>query len=478
MGESDGRGENTPNTRPVSEAVKVNITEDRLQASLEFSPEGEIQAASYNELIDVLKNNKVTYGIKEELVRKIADGPNAYRGEVLIIAEGTAPIHGNDGSIEFVAHPSDYHGPTEREDGSVDFYNVLQLLNVEKGQLLAKKHAPARGTPGRGVTGDEIAPKDGKEARFKIGKNVLLDQEKSNAYAAADGQVTITEQTKINVFSVFEVNGDVDFSVGNIDFVGNVVIRGNVHPGFTIKAGGDIKIAGGIESATLEAKGSIEIIAGIIGHDKGSVTAGIDVKVGFIQNAAVKAGNDVIVSQTIMHSTVSAGRNVICKATKGLIVGGTVQSGERVVAKIYGNANNTPTSIEVGAVPELREEYLALKADIKTHGENVDKSEKGLRFLDQVLAQQGTLTREKKTMQIKLMNSKLLSEKKLAQARMRSQEIEEKLTSMENARVECLSIMYSGTKLVFGNAVRFIKENCSRSVFVMGEDGRVTSTVL
>ena len=45
-------------------------------------------------------------------------------------------------------------------------------------------------------------------------------------YAALDGLLTKTEKGKINVFPVYEINGDVDYSIGNIDFVGTVVIRG------------------------------------------------------------------------------------------------------------------------------------------------------------------------------------------------------------------------------------------------------------
>ena len=45
-------------------------------------------------------------------------------------------------------------------------------------------------------------------------------------YAAIDGLVTKTDKDKLNVFPVYEVNGDVDYNIGNIDFVGTVVIRG------------------------------------------------------------------------------------------------------------------------------------------------------------------------------------------------------------------------------------------------------------
>jgi uncharacterized protein (DUF342 family) len=473
---SENKVEQDATPKTLADVVKIRIAKDKMKATMELFLEEEIRF-TYDELLAIVHQNNITFGIDEELLRQVAISPYIYINETLTIAQGTPPIAGNDGYIEFLVQSSGKSGPQEREDGSVDYYSILRLLNVTKGQLLAKKIPPTSGQPGTNVSGEVVVAKDGKEARFQIGKNVLLDQEKTNAYAAVDGQVSITENGKINVLSVFEVKGDVDFSVGNIDFIGNVVVNGNVHPGFTIKAGGDIRIAGSVESATLDAKGTIEIRGGIIGHYKGTVHAGVDIKTGFIQNAVVKAENDVIVSQTIMHSNVSAGRDVICKATKGLIVGGTIQAGEKVVSKIIGNITNTPTTIEVGANPKLREELALLKKEMKEQAESIQKSDQGLRFIDQ-LTMQGKVTADKRAMQIKFTNAKLLAEKKYNQAKARVNEIEEKLNGIEKARVECWEIMYSGAKLVFGNAVRFIKENHSRAAFVLGEDGHITSTLL
>ena len=177
---------------------------------------------------------------------------------------------------------------------------------------------PAKpGIPGTAVTGNEIPPKDGKEAHFKIGKNIVVNAEKTAMYSAIDGLVTKTEKEKINVFPVYEVNGDVDYNVGNIDFVGTVVIRGNILTGFRVKASGDIRVTGGIEGAEVESDGSIEISGGIIGSNKGYVKAGHNVRCSFIQEGNVLAGEDIIVSQSIMHSNVRAGRNVKCTGAKG-----------------------------------------------------------------------------------------------------------------------------------------------------------------
>src|SRR5690606_12910229 len=135
-----------------------------------------------------------------------------------------------------------------------------------------------------------------KEAYFKPGKNVVLDEERTRLYAVTDGMVTFTDNEKVNVFPVYEVNGDVDYRSGNIDFVGNVVVRGNVISGFRVKAEGDVRITGSVEGAEIIAAGSIDIAEGIVAHNKGFVKAGKTIKCSFIQDANVEAAEDLIVN--------------------------------------------------------------------------------------------------------------------------------------------------------------------------------------
>ena len=103
-----------------------------------------------------------------------------------------------------------------------------------------------------------------------------------------------------------------------------------------------------MEGAELEAEGSIDISGGIIGYNKGYVKAGQDVKSSFIQDGNVIAGASVFVSQSIMHSNIRAVQNIECNGMKGLVVGGILQAGEKVVARTIGNSMSTATVVEVG----------------------------------------------------------------------------------------------------------------------------------
>ncbi|MFB5266596.1 DUF342 domain-containing protein [Paenibacillus enshidis] len=462
----------------LDQFLSITIAPDKSVAYLEFSRHEEGFHCSLQDLESYLEKHSICYGIKRQALQQLADSPDKFFFAKTLIAEGVAPISGKDGYIRMTEDmsQSDEHRPLKTQDGKVDYKELIRLTNVRKGQLLAERIDPAPGVPGTGVTGEEIPFPAGKVARFKAGKNVVVHPEGSALYAAIDGMVTMTDEDKINVFPVYEVNGDVDYSIGNINFVGTVVIRGNVLTGFRVKADGDIRVVGGVEGAELDAAGSIEITGGIIGYHKGWVKAGHNVKCSFIQDGNVTAAADIIVSQSIMHSNLRAGKQVLCNGAKGLIVGGSIQAGEKVAARTIGNTMSTATSIEVGVLPELRNELTELRNLLKEQKVSLDKTSKALNFLDQIAAA-GQLTPDKTAMRIKLKATKVSTEREQNENRARILEIERMLEDADTARVEVRSIIYSGSKIVIGRYTKYIKDSVQRMVFYH-QDGDITMSTL
>ena len=120
---------------------------------------------------------------------------------------------------------------------------------------------------------------------------------------------------------MYEIRGDVDFSSGNINFIGDVTISGGVTSGFEVKAGGDIEVDGVVESARVESGGNITLHKGIAGAEKGMIQADGAITARFIENARVMAGGDVTVSDAIIQSIVWSGASVRCEGKRGTIVG-------------------------------------------------------------------------------------------------------------------------------------------------------------
>jgi uncharacterized protein (DUF342 family) len=454
---------------PLDYYITISISDDKLLAYMFISNTDDNFTVTVNQLEDLVLANFISHGVDRAQLVKIANNPKVYMSQKVVIAKGTKSIDGQNGYITYVY---DLEGedkkPLELEDGKVDYKQVISLHNVKKGQLIGQRFLATEGVPGQSVTGEALSVKSGKEARFKVGKNVVTDADQMALYSAIDGMIVKTDREKVNVFPIYEINGDVDYNIGNIDFIGTVVIRGNVLPGFKIRAAGDIRVTGGVEAAELEADGSIEISAGIVGQNKAKVKAGKDVKSSFIQDAFVEASVDINVSQSIMHSIVRAGRSVNCNGTKGLIVGGTIQAGERVAARTIGNSMSTTTVVEVGVLPELRNEMIELRNQLRQHMENMDKTDKALMLLDQ-LAAAGQLSPDKVLMRIKLQHTKKQAMEEQSSNRERILEIEKSLEDSEKAKVQVISTVYGGTKIVIGRYTKFIKDPTNRMTFQLSE---------
>ena len=454
-------------------SLLVEISPDKLIAYVSLKQLSDTSAFKVDELTSFLHSKGIVYGLLHDNMKLFCKDPLRYLNKKLEIARGDAPTKGQDGYVEYAYKQKTDVFPAAdfSTEAKIDFKQVSKLDNVIKGQLIASLVPPKLGKVGKSVDDEDLTPMLGKPARFKIGKNVVVNKEGTALYAAIDGLISLTDNGKINVFPVYEVHGDVDYSIGNIEFVGTVVIRGNVLTGFKVKASGDIRIVGGVEGAVLESEGNIEITGGIMASNKGFIKAKNDLKCSFIQDANIDVGRDVIVSQSIMHSQVRAGNNVICNVSKGLIVGGQIQAGKSVHAKTIGNSMSTVTTIEVGIMPVLREEQLSLRASIKEQVDNLDSSEKALVILDQMAAT-GKLTPERFAMRQKLLNSKQQIQLNVTQIKERLLEIEKQLEGSVDASVCIKQSVYGGVKIVIGRYTKYIKDSMSSVKFIY-EDGDI-----
>ncbi len=454
--------------------VAVLVSEDGLTASIQCMIPESAPLMTRDMITKLLQEKNVNFGINDANIDLFVSSPLSYVDQPLVIAEGQPPIHGKDGKIEHLFDSKDNQPrPLELEDGKVDYRELIRINNVVEGEIIAEMIPPTQGIPGTKVTGEIITCKDGKEVKFKLGKNVRIDPDETKVYAETLGMVSITDNGKINVFPVYEVKGDLDYHVGNVDFVGNVIIRGNVLSGFKIKSAGDVLVTGGVESAEIEASGSIEIASGIYGAMKGFVKAGVDVKCSFMQEANVTAGNNIEVTKSILHCNAHAGNSIVCegKKGKGLIVGGVVEAGGLILAKTVGNSSSTPTFLKVGAPPKLRLELEELHVKVTSLEETLDKTEKALKFLEQK-AMQAPLVPGQIQLQINLIETKKSLTSQRVDAKARIEEIEADLVHIEDARIKIVGTLYPGVKIIVGISKYVIKNSFEGITFLM-RDGKV-----
>lgn len=430
---------------------------------------------SFEGITEFLRQHGVTHGVDLVACQQIVVNPRAFGGVKAKLASGQAPVNGQDARIEILIDEMDQSKtPHLLEDGRVDYFNIGTVRTVHKGQILARKSPPSVGMQGSGLNGSPIFPKPGRDVRLPQGKNTVISEDGMLLLAETDGHVSFNpRENKVNVFDVFDVSGDVDFSVGNIDFLGSVIIKGNVLPGFKIVAAGDIEVAGIVDSAVLEAGGDITIRGGVQMRGKGLIKAGGTVRSKFLQAANVEAGVDVIVGDSIMHCHVSAGRSVFMEAKKSVIVGGLVRAGEEVRTRTLGSPMATPTEVEVGVHPQLRAEMVQLHEKLKAMHQNIEKTKKAVALLDNMAGIGNQLPPEKEAMRQNLSHTlkHLMHEEE--EHMLRRSEIEATLLDSRLAKVYVLEVIYPGLKITLGQHITYIRDPYNGSVIYSIEDGEI-----
>lgn len=333
-------------------SATVTVSEDKMQALITIDPPlGSGKPIALGQVQALLGQAGVLAGIQNKAIEQVLLQANEKRQRVnnAIVAQGTPPTIGRDASIAWYVNPKLLRDRfIINEDGSVDFYNQNNILTVTEGDRLLTIHPAREGRNGVNVLGEVLPGKSGKPIAIQLGPNIVTRKEDTEWYAACTGLYRLHHNI-LEVQPMFFVKGDVDFSIGNIDFNGDVIIAGNVLDGFEVRAQGCISVIGTVEAAILEAGKCIEVKNGIFGKEKGKISAGNDVVSFFLQNADVSAGRDVIIGNQILNSRVYARRNVEVRCGKGILVGGLTVAGFGIKAKIIGSDYGVRTILEVGS---------------------------------------------------------------------------------------------------------------------------------
>ncbi len=460
-----------PVARKIDGRLEISVSGDKMSATIMITPPKGGKSPDVDDIMAALARNGIKFGIKEDLLQNIV--AQGWYNEKVIIAEGRPPMDGTDGKIEFLFDVSaSKPKPTISDDGTVDFYELNVVQSIRIGEPLAEKTPPQPGEIGMNVLGEEIAAKAGKDIPFPIGKNVTFSQENPNMIIAQVAGQPRLIQGKIHVFPVFEVSGDVDFNTGNITFVGDVIIKGGVLEGFVVKADANVTVFGPVSGCVIEAGGSVTLKKGMHGQDKGVIVAGEDVIAKFLEHCTIKAGGNVRATDGIIACNVNSKKSVYVEGKKAIIIGGRVSAGEEVKARTIGNYMATPTEIEAGGSPKVRDELRQIEEQKKAIKLNLDRTEKGVKSLKMLQEKQGALPPAKRDLLLQLTRAQFNLMGQLKKLEAREEELEEILASSFKGKVVVSEAIYPGVKLIIKQAVLHIRDQINATVFYE-QDGEI-----
>lgn len=430
----------------------VGISADRMEATLTLLNEDPESPPSYEDLRAALESNKVRQGIAEDRLKELAEKP-VYKVPHLV-ARGTPS---QDGENEQVT----YHFPTTdevqlkvSESGAVDFRSIGNFNNTESGALLAEKAPATEGVPGVNVLGEALKARDGKKVPLRVGKGAELSEDEMRAVATAQGHACLVGG-RITVLNTVEVPGHVDYSVGNISFIGSVVIRGGVMPGFTVEAQGDIGIAHNVEKAHIKCGGNLDLRGIVFGQGDSTIQVGGDAQIGALDQAQVQVQGNLTVNSYIRHSQVAVGGLVQVTGQKGTIVGGGVAAFQGITVPYVGNSMATLTKLTVGTNPFISQDLETLKAQLHEVEKKLEQVSHALKAAQDKQVAAGKAGPQTEQLIGKL--EKLRNQLQPAQAQLKKQlaETEGHRADYKEARIRVGEIIYPGVILNFRDRLQY-----------------------
>jgi uncharacterized protein (DUF342 family) len=432
--------------------VLVSVGPGEKEAHIVVQPAYGGREMTAADALNVLASKSIRTGVDNDAVERAFSPPSF--GRRVLVARAKEPIHGNDAVITYSFRTRSIISPKEVEGKRIDYKDLETVVSVTKGSVLATKTPPTNGENGFTVTGRTLPAKPGKDDKLAAGKNTKLSTDRLQVTSDIDGQPILRDKT-ITVESVLNVDGDIDYTTGNIIFAGSVRVVGNVVSGFTLKASENIHVEGLVEDSFLEAGGDVLVKGGIQGASKGTIKARGNVNALFIERATVEAGKCITTCQSL-HSNLLAGDRIVITQEKGQLCGGTAGARNLVQANIIGSEAGTHTEVAVGFEPMEKARLEELKAEKAEREAALEEAEKGLAVLEQY-RNEGVNWSERldKAYERLYVGRKALDER-LVELNAEVKSLEESLDKAETPEVKVRKIIFPNVKIKIRD---FIHEN-------------------
>ncbi len=351
--------------------VDVFITLDQLTAwVIAYPPLGKGKELNKEILSKALEEREVSFGLQQEVLDHLPASKKRYF-RLVLVALGNRAVDGTDGYVEDLFSREVKKTASVDEFGRVDYTSLDLIQNINKGDTICKIFPPTQGVAGRTVQDKEITARDGRQAVVPRGRNTEISSDGTRLIASQTGHVEFSART-FQVKAVFYVNGNVDFSTGNVNFWGDVHVRGDVCSGFIVRATGTITVDGVVKSSTIEAGCDLVVARGIQGNDQAVIRAHRGVYAKYLEHCSVYT-RELLQADSLLNCDVYSDGSVEVTSGRGTIVGGTVRAAHAVKAKIIGSKSGAATVVAMGGRPYEVFEYRDLKKELKNLEDELEK---------------------------------------------------------------------------------------------------------
>lgn len=449
----------------------VTISEDKMSATLTLCRPIDGENYQLNELKSFLAKNNVKYGVDDKALQQMID-KKQYNTPV-VIAHGRAPVAGEDGKYIYNFRTESSSAPRILEDGSVDYLNMDLFESVTSGQVVAEYIKPTGGIAGFTVTGQIRLAKAGAELPPLRGSGFTVSEDKTQYISFMNGRIELKDDGKIEISNLYTVSGDLDVSVGNVRFDGDVYVMGRMRSGLSIIANGNVVIDGHVGNVTIRSGGDVVLKNGMQCSKSGYIECAGNVSGRFFEAVKIKAQGDVNANY-FFNCDIESGGKITVSGNKGLIIGGTASALLGIEAHGLGNLAEVPTYISVGITDDIIERYNDITEKIKKVETEIAVFEKNITIF-QMAMKKGLKNEPKdKLLFEKIRQALELKLEEKEQYISSQKELNELMTSIGNAKIKVNGKACRGVHINMDNVHYAIPDTMSYPTFIR-EGGHIVT---
>ena len=429
------------------------LSSDKLYAwMLVFPPVGQGEELTRDMIYQALAAQGISYGLNTALLDRAAHDRDRYFN-LYLVAQGKPAFDGRNGNIVDY-FPRELQRTLEVDEfGQVDYTALNLICNVKEGQEICRLIRPTEGEPGRTVLDQEVPAKSGKAVPLPKGRNTEVSEDGDALLASIPGHVEFSGRN-FQVKPVLDIDGDVDFSTGNIKFVGDVNIKGDVISGFAVNAMGNVYVGGVVEAGgTVEAGGDLTVAKGILGDGSTVIRAARCIFAKYIENATIYVRENLQTDCIVNGQIYCDGEIQVCSG-RGSIMGGRVWAGKRVSASAIGAKSEVKTSVALGGLPCATFEREAVREQLRELNRDLERLENQLDSpLKSTLLGKARMKLSVAELKLKQLDEDLTASK-------------ENLKDQDSGRMEC-GVAYAGTEINFGDEFLRLRQETHQCVAKM-----------
>ncbi|MFP4144922.1 MAG: FapA family protein [Phycisphaeraceae bacterium] len=394
-------------------------------------------------------------------VAKMLDAlpPEGEKGD-FVVARSVPVRHGEDAVIEWLVDETE----VDREE--LSHYDRSAYVLVESGQTIARITPPTHGEDGRDVTGKPLIAQPGRDVELKLDETVMRSSQ-GELVAQIEG-VLVRSGEEVRISPQLEVPDYVDFSTGNIDFDGDVVVGKGIRDCFLVAATGNVEVSGLIEAATIRCGGDLMARGGMAGRERGEVHVGGSLHARYLDNLEGDVGGDLVVEREAINAWLGVSGEA--QVARGSIIGGKLTVAKRIEAASLGSAAGVTTRLVLGRLPKLEKQLAELKSIITRLKQRLEKlEEEQLR-----LKQAGRLGPEQAERQTELSFEMQQAQGNLAKARGAHATLHQRIETRRCVDLNVTRTLHPGVVLIFDDHAYLFSDPLSGPVRIeRGEDGEL-----